>query len=67
MPGHVQQPLWPSHLARIDLRVQDTFFLLEWPGDELAIRVDDGAISGVDPVVRAGIKALLEGLQVGDV
>src|SRR5258705_5899738 len=59
----------PRHCdpLEVDLRVQDTQGLAQWPGNDLAARGDDDRIARVDPFVRAWEQLCLAGESVGDV
>src|SRR3990172_8066241 len=47
-----------ARAGAVHLRVEDALLLAQRPGDELAFRVDDGAIADVDPLAGALVERL---------
>ena len=63
----IQLPSRADQLMGLHVCVEDSFFLLQRPGDDLTIRVDNQAQSRVDPTLHIAQICLLEIHPVGDV
>ena len=39
---------------QVDFSIDDVLFAVERPGDELPVRVNDGAVTDIDPLILLG-------------
>src|SRR5258708_34715928 len=54
--GDVQHPARASQSRRVERRVNDRLLLLDGPSQDIAVRVDDGAVAAVEPLVATLVR-----------